>query len=222
MLKKEMGKGEIETFLNGKGDYVQIDHLSRLVKERDLALDKKKFAYQRLADLYEKKRMFVEAGKMYSNLGLLATTFVDKIKVYIREVEMYVKGSEMGMADIAIAKAIGEATEKERPKIYATIKEFYKTQALAAEKENRRATAIKVYEKLLQMKIIDSERAEVKAKLMSLYEKTGRMREYFAIKEGKVEGRKDELREKRERDRMERRPPVEHHSGYDIEKELGL
>ena len=51
ILKGDMSKTEVEAFLKGKGDFVQIDHLSRMVKERDLATDKKKFLYQKLAEL---------------------------------------------------------------------------------------------------------------------------------------------------------------------------
>ncbi len=37
-----MTKTEIENFLRGKGDFVQIDHLGRFLKE-PIAMDTKKF-----------------------------------------------------------------------------------------------------------------------------------------------------------------------------------
>ena len=46
MLKRDMSKVEIEDFLKGKGEFVQIDHLSRLINGKEVPLDKKKFVYK--------------------------------------------------------------------------------------------------------------------------------------------------------------------------------
>ena len=64
-------------------------------------------------------------------------------------------------------------------------KEFYKKQAEAYEKDNRRSHALKIYEKLLLMGPSDQEREEIKAKLTKLYEQTGRLKDYFRLKGGK-------------------------------------
>ena len=63
MLNKDMTKVEIEQVLQGKGDFVQIDWLSGLLKQKP-PLDKKKFVYEKLADIYEKKGMLTSAAKM--------------------------------------------------------------------------------------------------------------------------------------------------------------
>ena len=83
VLKPGMTKSEIEQFLQGKGDYVQIDHLSRFIKE-PVALETKKFVFLKLATLYEKAKMFNEAAKMYDNAAGLSIAFIEKIKHYTK------------------------------------------------------------------------------------------------------------------------------------------
>jgi tetratricopeptide (TPR) repeat protein len=180
MLTKDMGKMDIEQALHGKGDFVQIDYLTRLLKE-SIPMEKKKFVFLKLGELYEKKRMMVEAARMYNNAALIAVTFTDKIKNHVKEAELYIKGGDFIMADEATKKAIKEATGKEKDNISNTVKEFYKLQGMVYEKENRRSQAIKIYEKFLQMNITESERQEIKDKLMKLYEQTGKLKEYFAM-----------------------------------------
>ena len=51
--------------------------------------------------------------------------------------------------------------EVEREEIVFSIKEFYKKQAEEYEKELKRNSAVKIYEKLLEMSISDLERKEI-------------------------------------------------------------
>ncbi len=77
MLNKDMNKNEIEKFLIGKGDFVQIDHLARFLKDKNLPLDKKKFVCLKLAELYEKRNMFREAAKMHGSVAVASIVFSD-------------------------------------------------------------------------------------------------------------------------------------------------
>ena len=217
VLSKDMAKSEVEAFLKGKGDFVQIDHLSRMVKEKDLATDKKRFLYQKLAELYDKKNMFIEAAKMYNNISILSTTFKEKTDAHVRECEFYIKGGDLIMMDEALKKALGEAHQREKEGIFSAVKDFCKRQAEVYAKERRRANAIKLYEKLLQMRLSESERQEVKTKLMALYEQTGKIKEYLTIKENRTESRP------RGEQRRSERPEIKKESSdWDLNKELGL
>jgi len=190
MLKKDMSKTEIEDFLRGKGDFVQIDHLSRLILEKEIPLDKKRFMYKKLADIYEKKGMFREAAKMYSNIAISSPVFAEKIKNHVKEAEFSIKAGSFAAADEAVKKAMAESNISQRAEIFVGIKEFYKKQAEEYEKNNKRGQAVKLYEKLLSMtNISENERQELKKKLMDLYEKVGKIREYFSIKEGSFDSK---------------------------------
>mgnify|MGYP001566083575 FL=1 len=179
-----MRKEEIEKFLENKGDFVRIDHLSRFLKE-SLTMDIKKFVCLKLGELYENKLMFSEAAKMYDIAAIFSIPFAEKIKHYIKEAELFIKAGAFDRADEAVRKAMVEAKEKERAEIYVNIKEFYKKQAQIYEKEARRSNSVKIYEKLLEMNLPEVERREIKEKLLNLYEKTGKLKEYYELKRGK-------------------------------------
>jgi tetratricopeptide (TPR) repeat protein len=188
MLDKNMTKTEIEEFLQGKGDFVKIDYLTRLLKQ-GLALDKKKFVYEKLAEVYEKKGMLSSAAKVYNSLAIFSIAFSEKSRHHVKEAELYIKVGAFESADGAMKKASKEATEMEKQNIYQTIKVFYKRQAQAHEKDLRRGHAVRIYEKILEMNISELEREEIKQKLMVLYEKLGRLKEYFAIKDNKFDSK---------------------------------
>ena len=180
MLHKGMTKGEIEKFLNDKGNFVQIDYLTRFLKG-DLTMDMKKFVFLKLADIYERINMKNEAAKMYSGAATVSITFAEKIKHLVKETELYVKSGTFEMADAAMKKALNEANSIEKNDIYFTVKEIYKKQAEFYEKNLKRFNAMKAYEKLLEMNIKDSEKKEIKEKLLALYEKLGKTKEYSAL-----------------------------------------
>lgn len=181
MLGKDVSKSEIEEELIGKGEFVQIDYLSKLLKER-LHRDTKKFVCLKLAEIYEKKNMFSDAAKMFEHIAMISIAFSEKIKNFVKEAELYIKAGFFDMADYAMKKALSEANASEKAEIYFAIKDFYKRQAQAYERELRRNHALKIYEKLLEMNISELERKEIKEKILGLYEKLGRLKEYFALK----------------------------------------
>lgn len=182
-----MTKVEIEEFLKGKGDFVQIDHLTRFLKTKEVPLEKKKFIYQKLADLYEKKGMFKEVAKTYGFLSEASIVFTDKIKYDVKAAEFYIKAGDFVASEASVKKAMVEANIQQRAEIFVQIKEFYKKQGEAYEKTLKRAQAIRIYERLLHMNLKDNERDEIKKKLMPLYEKTGKLKEYFSIKDNKFD-----------------------------------
>ncbi len=180
MLNREMSKQEIEKILNGKGDFIQIDYLTKLLDEKpDIQI--KRFIYLKLAKIYENKKMFNDTGKMFENLAVISVAFSEKTKNFILAAESYIKDGFFDKADYAVKKAMAEANEYERGEIYFTIKEFYKQQAEINENNLRRNHAAKIYEKLLQMKISDAERKLIKKKLLDLYEKLGKFKEYTLL-----------------------------------------
>ena len=71
----------------------------------------------------------------------------------------------------------------DKAKVTASIIDFYKRQADLYEKEKRRSKAAEVYEKLLTMKISDSEKEFANKKLMDLYKTLGMIDKYIKIKE---------------------------------------
>ena len=178
-----MSKHEIEEDLAGKGDFVQIDYLTKFLKEiHNLNLDLRKFIYSRLAEIYERRGMLTNSAKMFDNLALISIAFSEKIKYYVKETELYIKAGFFDRADEAMIKALNQANEMQKHDIYFTIKDVYKRQAQVYEEERKRNHAAIIYEKLLEMNISGSEKQEIKEKLLELYEKLGKFREYSILK----------------------------------------
>lgn len=182
MLNPEMTKSEIEKDLYGKGNFVQIDHLNRFLKKHPINMDTKKFIFIKLASLYESSKLFGETAKAYDNAAGISLTFAEKIKYYIKAAEFYAKLGVFDRVDETVRKAMTEANSKERGDIQSTIKMMYKEQATKLESEMKRSHAVKFYEKILEMKLSEQEKNEIKEKLSDLYLKLGKMHEYQALK----------------------------------------
>jgi len=181
MLYRDASKSEIEKEIEGKGDFVQIDYLTKFLKEK-LPIDIKKFICLRLAEIYERKAMFGDAAKMFDNVALVSIAFSEKIKHYVKETELYIKAGVFDRADEAMKKAMNQANTIEKQDIYFVVKDLYKKQAEVYEKEMKRAHAVRIYEKLSEMNISNSDRQEIKKKLLELYEKLGKFEEMKRLK----------------------------------------
>jgi tetratricopeptide (TPR) repeat protein len=173
MLDKDMSKGEIETELKGKGDFVQIDYLTKFIDKKP-PIHIKKFALMKLIEIYENKKMFSDVARMYEQLAINALSFSERGECFVKEAEYYIRAGYFERADSAMRRAMELSTHVKKAEIYSQIKNFYKKQAEICEKESKRNNAVKAYEKLLVMRISDSEREEIKQKLLSLYESLGK------------------------------------------------
>lgn len=180
-----MSKGEIERVLATKGVFIQIDYLKRFLRE-DLPIDTKKFAYLKLAELYEQSGMFIEAAKYISLIAENVITFKERRGLFIKEFKLLVKAGQYGRADVAIKKAYNESnTSEERREIKDEIKKTYLDQAKEYEIKGMKGRAISVYEKALHLDLEDFEKNSIKERLIPLYETTGKLREFYAMRKGK-------------------------------------
>jgi len=182
MLNNDMSLIEIGKELEGKGDFIRIDYLTRYIEQRP-PMSKKKFAFNKLLEIYESKNMFNDAAKIYHSLAMLTVVIREKIDYLIKASKAYIKGGNLEKADLTLGSALTEASDIRKQVIYEEIKNFYKKQAEIYEKESKRNHSVKIYEKILDMKISDEERKEIKEKLLQLYEGLGKFRESSVLKE---------------------------------------
>jgi len=176
MVYTGITKSEIEAVLKKKGDFMQIDYLSDFLR-KELPTDVKKFVYLKLADIYGRKSMFKEEARIFDSLALNSIAFSEKVKYYVKEAEVFIRACKFTDADSAMRKAMREANSIEREEIYYSVKDFYKKVAEDYVKQVKRSSAVKVYEKLLNMRLTNFEKKEIKNKLIELYEKLGRFSE---------------------------------------------
>lgn len=176
MLTKEMHKQEVEKELEGKGDFVKIDYLNRYLKLMP-PLEMRKFAYLKLAEIYDKKGMFSESANAYKNASSNTMVIREKLDYFVEEAKSYAKSLDFVGVDKAIKSAFSEANSIQREEINQKIKIFYKEYAQELEKQVKRNAASRVYERLLKMSLSGNEKEEIKRKLKALYEKLGKVRE---------------------------------------------
>jgi predicted DNA-binding protein YlxM (UPF0122 family) len=92
----------------------------------------------------------------------------------LQSAKFYILAGEFVKADELIRRAMSHANLSDKVIIYDDIKKFCKNVAQDYEKELKRNHASKIYEKILEMRISDSERKEIKERLNEIYEKLGK------------------------------------------------
>ncbi len=181
MQIKETTRQEVEEKSSKMSDFLKMEYLENCIKSH-ISLDVKKFAHVQLSDLYEKRNMFTEAAKHKASLAELTTTFKDKKNAFVQEAELWVKAARFPEADNAVKKAMACANTIEKQEIKEIIKQIYKNQASLNLKKQKNATALKFYEKLSSLELIEDEKKDVRKNLLFLYDKLGKVREFYKIK----------------------------------------
>ena len=184
MAEQEMSKTEIEQALQGKGDFVKIDYLQKFLSKAK-SLEMRKFILLKTSEIYEDKGMLNEAARMCDSASHISIKDFEKVSLHMRESGLYIKSGYFEHADLAFKKALSFASQREKDEIKKSLKEFYFKQGEAFEKSQRRSNAIKLYEKMQTIGLDEVEKARIRERLIDLYEKTGRLKDYFAMK-GKI------------------------------------
>ncbi len=178
----EKTPSEIEARLQNMGEFVQMSYLQRALNS-GLDFETKKFVLVRLAKIYEKKGMFVDAAKCVKSAADINTTFRGQISDYMKSVELYIKGSNYAEADRIFSQALALGNTKEKEEMKNNLKNYYMTQGKLYLSGDRRNYAKVVFEKMLRMDLSVSERNEVNAILLNLYDKLGNVKEYMKLKQ---------------------------------------
>ncbi len=171
-----VSRAEIEEDLKNKGDFVQIDHLNRYLKQAD-SIDVKKFILIKLAEIYIAKGFYLDAAKRLNLAADASITFKEKYDVYMKEAELLVKCNEFEMADQAIKKALSQTDNKDKNQCYDKYISFYETEALSNEKSQKNRKAIDFYEKIHPMARTRDKRELIRTKIISLYGKLGMVKD---------------------------------------------
>ncbi len=174
---KERNRHEVEEKLKRMGDYMRIHYLNSCLKH-PFDFDTKRFVFVKLSELYENKKMFLDSAKMMMSAAPINTTFQGKMADFVRAAELFIKTENFEDADIAFDKAMACGNEREKLEIKQKKIDFYKSRALYYFDNDKRHSALLAYEKLLTFNLNESERRETQSKLLYLYEKLGKIKEY--------------------------------------------
>jgi len=184
MKKEEMPiitKREIEERVSRVGEYLKIDILSNYLK-MNIDFSARKFVLKSLAELYEKKGILKEAAKLMNNCAEIDVSFESKIDDYMKAFELFIKSEEYHLSEITFNKALSCANTQKKEELKTKRREIYKNQAESLIKKDKRKSAVQIYERMLELDYTQEEKKEIKKILMGLYEKLGKIREFYEMK----------------------------------------
>jgi len=174
-------KRELEEKLKNAGDYVKMDVLSSALKKQ-IDIETKKYVLLKLTEIYEARKMFSESARMIRNAAELSTTYEEKMNDFMKSCTLFIRSGSFDDADVSFTKALGCATELQKGRLKVARKEAYKTQAREYVTKERRSHAVIAYEKLLSFDLSLDEKKEIQSTLLMLYEKLGKVKDFYALK----------------------------------------
>jgi tetratricopeptide (TPR) repeat protein len=180
-IKGPVTRKEIDAKLASVGDYVKLDYLTRCLKQ-SLDFDTRKFVLTKLGEIYGNRGMYLEAARMVGAAAEINTTFQAKINDYIRAAELFIKGGAFDDADTTFNKAVACSNGLQKESIKSKRKELYTAQAKHYIQRDKRSQALLAYEKLLTIDLSPEEKRHVQSTLLDLYEKLGKIKDYYSLK----------------------------------------
>jgi tetratricopeptide (TPR) repeat protein len=176
-----MNRREIEARLEEMGDFVKMDFLTRCLKDK-LDFDTRRFAFLKLADLYEQRGMFLEAGRMLQNAAPINPSDSGKINDYLGSAGHFVKSGDYDRANIIFDRALNLGNNSQKIKIKEKRIELYRLQADILIMKDKRHNAMVICERILDFDLPEGEKRIVQGKLLELYERLGKIREFYNLK----------------------------------------
>jgi tetratricopeptide (TPR) repeat protein len=158
-------------------DLNKISYLESALKAASFSFEIKRFLWGELAKLYEERKMFDRAAKAMANKAGVEVMFKEKIDSYIMAAELYCRVGKVDEADDMFLRASRDGNDEQKRAIKLARKNVYTVTAQELERKGRKAHAAKFYEKLIKMNLEDSEKLEIKHKLLDTYTALGKFRE---------------------------------------------
>ena len=182
--KKDVpNRKEVEEKLKTVGDYVKMDYLQRCLRQT-LDFDTRRFVLLTLSEIYEKRGMFLESGKLLRHASEINPTEMGKKQELVKSAELFVKGNNFDEADTSFKKALIIAGATEKRNLDISRKNMYRKYADECLAKGKRRQAVDTYERLLTIDLDAGEKEDIKKNLIILYEKLGKIREFYNLKRG--------------------------------------
>jgi len=163
--------GEMSTALN------KIGYLESALNISGFNFEVKRFLWAELSRLYEERKMFERSARAMANKAGMEITFRDKIDSYVTAAELFARIGKVDDADDMFVRASRDANTEQKSKVRLARKNIYSVSAKELETKGKKASAVKFYEKLIKMNLDESEKAEIKMKLLTTYKALGMFRE---------------------------------------------
>ena len=169
---------EIEEKLAGmRTDLNKIGYLESALKESGFSFEIKRFLWGKISGLYEERKMFERAARAMANKAGVEISLRDKVDSYVTAAELFARIGKVDDADDMFVRASRDANTEQKAKVRLARKNIYSVSAKELESKGKKASAVKFYEKLIKMNLDESEKAEIKEKLLGTYKALAMFRE---------------------------------------------
>jgi len=158
-------------------DLNKLSYLEIALREPDFNYEIKRFLWGQTSGLYKAQKMYEKSAKAMSNKASTEITMKDRIESFLSAAELYAKCGKVDESENMFVKAAREASIEQVEKIKLAKKNIYIVFAKELEKNNKKASAVKFYEKLIKMHIDPIEKTLIKEKLRTTYKSLGMFRE---------------------------------------------
>lgn len=155
-------------------DLMKMEYLESVLKVNEFGMDIRKFVFANLGEIYSKRLMYDKAAKVFYSKAGFDATFREKIDSLLKAGEYYARSGNLIGAEDMFNRASREANVEQKKSIELAKIKVYVTIAEEFEKKGRMTNAVKFYEDLLRMKVSDSDKQKIKAKLIEYYKRMGK------------------------------------------------
>ena len=155
-------------------DLMKMEYLESALKINEFGMDIRKFVFANLGEIYARRLMYEKAAKVYYSKAGFDTTYRERIDSLMKAGEFYARAGNLIGAEDMFTRALREANTDQKNAITLGKIKTYVAIAEELEKKSRMTNAVKFYEELLRMKVSDSDKQKIKAKLIDYYKRMGK------------------------------------------------
>lgn len=175
----ERTKSEVQARAEKMSDFLRMEYLENCTR-KFMDQETLKYCFQELSRLYERNVMYPDAIKYLIRFEEIAQTNTEKRTAYLKEIELLIKGGYYDKVEFTHKKIKEISTPKDTHDADQKVIDLYKQEAAKFERANKSSPSLKIYEKLLIL-VRPEEKIEIKRKLMSLYNRLGRVKESIEL-----------------------------------------
>jgi len=180
----EKSKGDVESRANRMQDFLKMEYLEECSKKNS-SIETLRYCFFELSNLYEKHSMYSDAIKYIIKFRQLNIGSKERIRAYLREVELLIKGGSYDKAEFLLRELIKISGIAEGKKIMGKVIETYQKEAEKFEMTKKYSSLFKVYEKLVYL-VNDEDKMIIQKKMIVLLGKLGKIRESIELERGLV------------------------------------
>jgi len=181
--KEKLTEDDVNEKLRSLSSTLQQEYLENLLKRFVLDQNIKILASKRLADLYARKGLWLNAARIMESAADSSPIFKERKDLYMKTGILYLKALNYLLATDSFKKALEAASPLEKAKLQEEINDLYLVEAEELDKKGKMAKAVQIYERILRTNPDAQKKRKISERLMVLYEKLGKIKDSLEMRD---------------------------------------